>query len=189
MKLELIQPGNKKLGKNIYMWNMTTSMLQCGRICKGCYAAREEHRWPNVAKARAKRYEASLQPDFVDKVTKELSSLKTPPKYFRIHASSEFYSQGYIDKWTAIVKSNPDITFYAYTKRLKHFDFSELKALGNMVLIDSLHFKRLNYGPIDKAPEGAFICPDHAKETKCGETCTYCMDKTAQAKGVFFVQH
>lgn len=185
---KLIQKGNAKL-HNCYMFNLPATMEVCDRICKGCYAIKEQVRFPAVLAARTKRYEASVSDMFSKLVVNELTKLRNKPKYFRIHASGEFYSQEYIDKWTAIVKSDPDITFYAYTKRLKHFDFSELKALGNMVLIDSLHFKRLNYGPIDKAPEGAFICPDHAKETKCGETCTYCMDKGAETKGVFFVQH
>jgi hypothetical protein len=191
MKLELIQPGNKKLGKHIYMWNMTTSILQCGRICKGCYAAREEARWPSVAKARQKRYEASLQPDFVSRVNSELASLKAKPKYFRIHASSEFYDQVYINKWVSIIKRNPDIIFYAYTKRLKDFDFSAFKDLPNTVLINSFHYGRLNYSTLDKVPKNAFICP-HQKGTdiQCGKDCQWCMTKgQADKQGVWFISH
>lgn len=190
MKLKkLIQPGNRKLGKNIYMWNMTTSIIQCGRTCRGCYAAREEKRWPNVKEARQKRYEASLQPDFVQQICKELDSLKTRPKYFRIHASSEFYDQVYVNKWTTIAKRNPDIIFYAYTKRIKEFDFTEFKSLDNTVLIDSFQYGGLNYGKLDKAPVDAFICPAHDKSIKCGLNCTYCMSKQAQSKAPYFKEH
>jgi hypothetical protein len=191
MKLELIQPGNSKLGKSIYMWNMTTSPVQCGRVCKSCYSAREEKRWPNVAVARQKRYEASLQPDFVSRMKKEISSLKTPPKYFRIHASSEFYDNTYILKWYQIALHFPAITFYAYTKRLKELNFSALLQLPNVVIIDSFHYKRLNYGPIDKAPANSFVCPQVKKSTiRCGVDCTWCMTKgKADVYGVYFVQH
>ena len=189
---KLIQKGNAKLGKTMYMWNMTTSLVQCGRTCKGCYAAAEERRWPNVAKARQQRYEASLQLDFVQRIKSELSSLKTKPKYFRIHASSEFYDQAYVNKWYSIASAFPDITFFAYTKRLKDFDFSKLSALPNVVLINSFHFGGLNYGKLEKAPTNAFICPDQkgAVDVQCGTTCTWCQTKgCADLHGVYFRQH
>jgi len=189
MKLELIQKGNTKL-PNMYMFNMTTSIVQCGRVCPGCYAAREEKRWPAVAKARQKRYEASLQLDFVSRVKAELSSIKKPFKYFRIHASSEFYSQQYLNNWHRIAKHFPNIIFYCYTKRKKDFDFSLFENEPNVIVIDSFHFKGLNYGPLDKAPPNAYICP-HQKKTDivCGESCTYCMTKQAQTNSVYFIKH
>lgn len=172
----------------MYMWNMPATTLQCGRICPNCYARREEARWPAVRKAREARYQASLQPDFSSRIIAELKALRKPPKYFRVHASSEFYSQAYIDSWYTIASSFPSITFYAYTKRLAHFDFSSLSSLPNFVLINSLHFRGLNYGPISSAPTDAFICPSHSGAT-CGDSCTYCMTKTAQTNSVWFIKH
>jgi len=183
----LIQPGNSKL-HNMYMWNMPATKLQCGRICPGCYARREETRWPNVRKAREARYQASLQPDFSSRIIAELRALRKPPKYFRVHASSEFYSQSYIDSWQVIVESFPSIVFYAYTKRLREFDFSKLASLPNFILINSLHFGKLNYGKLEEAPSGAFICPSHIGAT-CGQSCTHCMSKQAQSNGVYFIKH
>lgn len=172
----------------MYMWNMPATKLQCGRICPNCYARREEARWPSVRKAREARYQASLQPDFSSRIIAELRALRKPPKYFRVHASSEFYSQSYIDSWVTIAKAFPTITFYTYTKRLKDFDFSTLSSLPNFILINSLQFKGLNYGSISQAPTGAFICPSYQGAT-CGLSCVYCMTKTAQANGVWFVKH
>lgn len=185
--MKLIQKGNSKL-HNMYMWNMPATTLQCGRICPNCYARREEARWPAVRKAREARYQASLQPDFSSRIIAELKALRKPPKYFRVHASSEFYSQAYIDSWHTIASSFPSITFYAYTKRLAHFDFSSLSSLPNFVLINSLHFRGLNYGPASSAPADAFICPSHSGAT-CGDSCVYCMTKTAQANSVWFIKH
>ena len=110
---------------------------------------------------------------------------------FRIHASGEFYSQVYVDKWTEIVSMNPDITFYAYTKRIKTFDFTKLNTLANFVIIDSLFFKGLNYGPKDSAPSGAFLCPDQpGADVSCGVQCQWCMTKgCADTKGVWFIKH
>lgn len=185
--MKLIQPGNSKLN-NTHMFNLPATKSVCNRICKGCYAAREQARFPSVLNARENRLTASKSPDFSDNIISELSRLRNKPKYFRVHASGEFYSQSYISSWTKIAKANPSITFYAYTKRLNDFDFSDLSSLDNFVLINSLHFNKLNYGPVEQAPANAFICPS-SKDIRCGIECTWCMTKEAQSNGVFFKQH
>jgi hypothetical protein len=185
----LIQKGNSKLG-DMAMFNLPATKQVCGRTCPGCYAIREQQRYPTVLPAREARYEASKKDDFADIVRKEIRSMRVQPKHFRIHASGEFYSQGYVDTWESVAKDFPNIIFYAYTKRKKEFNFSTIESLSNVVIIDSFHFKGLNYGPIDKAPLGAFVCP-HQKgvEVQCGVDCTYCMTKVAQTNGVYFVKH
>ena len=189
---KLIQRGNAKLGKSMYMWNLPATQEVCGRQCKGCYAASEERRWPTVSKARQMRYEAALQPDFAFRIKSEISSLRTKPTMFRVHSSGEFFSQPYVNAWHSIASAFPDITFFAYTKRKSTFNFESLEALPNFILIDSFHFGRLNYSTLDKAPTGAFICPDQkeAVDVQCGTTCSYCQTKgAADVKGVWFVQH
>ena len=86
---------------------------------------------------------------------------------------------------------NSDIIFYAYTKRIKNFDFSVLSALPNFVLIDSLHFIGLNYGPKSEATPNVFICPDQkGANISCGVQCQWCMTKgKADVHGVWFVKH
>ena len=185
--MKLIQPGNSKL-HNMYMFNLPAGQSTCGRLCPKCYAHREQIRFPSVLTARTSRLVASQSPTFSTAIIDELNSLRKLPKYFRVHASGDFYSQSYLDAWTTIAQSFPTVTFYAYTKRLKHFDFSTLKSLPNFVLIDSLHFGGLNYGPISAAPAGAFICPSSQGAT-CGQSCTYCMSKTAQSNSVYFPAH
>lgn len=185
--MKLIQKGNSKL-HNMYMFNLPATHAVCNRICPGCYAAREQTRFPAILTARESRYTASIAPTFASTIISEINSLRTKPLYFRIHASGEFYSQAYIDSWYTIASSFPSITFYAYTKRLAHFDFSSLNSLPNFVLINSLHFRGLNYGPLSSAPADAFICPSHSGAT-CGQSCVYCMTKTAQANSVWFIKH
>lgn len=185
--MKLIQKGNSKL-HNMYMFNLPATHAICNRICPGCYAAREQARFPVILTARESRYTASIAPTFASTIISEINSLRTKPLYFRIHASGEFYSQAYIDSWYTIASSFPSITFYAYTKRLAHFDFSSLSSLPNFVLINSLHFRGLNYGPASSAPADAFICPSHSGAT-CGDSCTYCMTKTAQTNSVWFIKH
>ena len=185
--MKLIQKGNSKL-HNMYMFNLPATHAICNRICPGCYAAREQTRFPAILTARESRYTASIAPTFASTIISEINSLRTKPLYFRIHASGEFYSQAYIDSWYTIASAFPSITFYAYTKRLAHFDFSSLSSLPNFVLINSLHFRGLNYGPASSAPADAFICPSHSGAT-CGASCVYCMTKTAQTDSVWFIKH
>ena len=185
--MKLIQPGNSKL-HNAYMFNLPATKEVCNRACPGCYAAREQVRFPVILEARTKRLNASKDTSFSTTIITELASLKTKPKYFRVHASGEFYSQDYISHWELIAKEFPQITFYAYTKRINDFDFSALSASPNFVLINSLQFNKLNYSKLEDAPKEAFICPS-SKEVLCGEHCVYCMTKTAQTNGVWFIKH
>lgn len=191
---KLIQWGNSKL-PNILMFNIPATKEICGRVCPGCYSHKAYKIYPNVLPAQEERYQASLQPDFVSKIRKEIGSIKKPFKYFRIHASAgEFYSQPYLDSWVRIIKSLPNVTFYAYTKRKRDFDFSVLESLPNCCIIDSLHFGRVNYTPKQDIPTyvpTTSICP-HQKGSSviCGETCNFCMRKDGAAtNGVWFVKH
>lgn len=62
---------------------------------------------------------------------------------FRIHDSGDFDTPEYADKWHSIVKQNPDINFYAYTKSYSHPEiWKKLKTmheeLPNFKIIQSL---------------------------------------------------
>lgn len=189
---KLIQKGNSKLGSKMVMFNLPANKEVCGRECKGCYAIKEQKRFPtSVPQARQQRYEASLQLDFSSRIVAEISALRTPPTFVRVHSSGEFYDQAYINKWATIAKKLPNVKFYAYTKRKKQFDFTKLEALDNFVLIDSFHYGRINYGKHDKAPKNAFICPEQkGANIQCGTDCTHCMVKGKADKiGVYFIQH
>lgn len=187
--MKLTQWGNSKLDFPVF--NIPATKEICGRVCKGCYSHKAYKIYPNVLPAQTRRYEASLQPTFRSTIRKELASYRKPFKYFRIHASAgEFYSQQYINDWVSIATAFPTVIFYAYTKRLRDFDFSAFQALSNVVIIDSFHFGGLNYGPIERAPTNAFICPEVRNKVTCGVDCTYCMTKgKADTHGVFFKQH
>lgn len=189
--MELIQKGNTKLAEaGILMFNLPASKEVCGRECAGCYAIKEQKRWPSVIAARNKRLEASKEADFEQRITKELAKRINQPKYFRVHSSGDFYSQDYVDVWVRLAQAHPHITFYAYTKRFKKFDFAQLTAQNNFVLINSMMHGVLNYGPVEAAPKGVFVCPDQPKsETVCGVTCNYCMTKTAQKSAPYFRKH
>lgn len=189
--MALIQQGNSKLkAAGMLMFNLPATREVCNMSCKGCYAMKEQRRFPAVLIAREGRFTEAKKSDFVEKIQGELDRKRKRPKYFRIHSSGEFFSQEYVNDWQQIAEQNPDIIFYAYTKRCKDFDFEGVKALENFILINSLQHKRMNYGPIERAPKGVFVCPEQkGADISCGIDCNYCMTKTAQASAPFFVQH
>lgn len=189
--MALIQNGNAKLKEAmIPMFNLPAGKQTCGRVCEGCYAVREQERWPSVVLGRERRYQASLDDSFADNVIKEIGRKRTTPKYFRVHSSGDFYSNDYVKSWVKIAKAYPNIIFFAYSKRFRRFDFTELLQLDNFVLINSMQYGKVNYGRLSDAPKGVFVCPDQVgASVRCGIDCTYCMTKKAQQSAPFFVKH
>lgn len=190
MQPTLLKYENMKLKKQ-FIFNLPVSKEICGRICPGCYALKAQVRFPKtVLPYRERMHQASLQPDFAQKIIAELTNTKRKPVAVRAHESGEFYSQAYIDSWHTIASALPHISFYAFTKRMKHFDFSTLMALPNFVIIDSLMHGGLNYAPLDKLNQSIPICPaTTSAKAQCGIDCNYCWTKQAQADGIQFVQH
>jgi len=193
---KILSMGNHKLGGKIAAWSLPTTKEICGRECPGCYALKAQKQYPAVLPSRNKKLSLSRRADFPELMKRAVEALS--PDYVRVHDSGEFYSQLYVDKWDTIVKSLPNFKFYAYTKRLEEFDFTQLKLNPNFVIVDSLHDGKINYGPKDKKPDGMFLCPDHKGSAErlaqptgpiCGTVCNYCMTKDAEKTGVWFVAH
>ena len=196
----LFTKGNSKLSKEILTWSIPAGMEVCARECKGCYALKEQKRWKTVGEAREKRYEFSKTNAFTTIAIVELK--KYGKKYVRVHASGEFYSQEYVDKWTTIAEECPELIFFAYTKRMKDFDFTKMLALPNFVLHNSMvdldGTVVPNYGDGDfilsavqsLAKELPCVCPLATDRTgMCGESCTWCMEKENQGKPILFPMH
>ena len=85
-----------------------------------CYAASAE-RFPGVRNSRWSNFELS-------KI--EIPELPKNCKAVRIHASGDFYSQNYFDKWLDYCKENKDVEFWGYTKSL-NFWIKRIKDIPN----------------------------------------------------------
>jgi hypothetical protein len=81
---------------------------------KGCYATQGAYLFSNVAKVFEKRLTLSQSFEFVQIIDAELKRRKV--ERLRIHDSGDFYNAEYLDKWITIIKANPGVQFYAYTK-------------------------------------------------------------------------
>ena len=184
----LLTRGNHKLSSNTLIFNLPAIPEVCGRICPGCYAIKAQRVYPAVLPSRMQKLAASRLDTFSTAILKELANAKKPFKYVRIHESGEFTTQSYLDAWHKIATKWPSATFYAYTKKLKILDFSEIRKLPNVVVIDSLQSGGLNYGSLEHCPPGMPIC-EYGAAVQCGEDCTYCMTKEAQERGIWFIKH
>ena len=76
-----------------------------------CYSASAE-RFPGVRTSRWNNLEQSKD---------SLPPLPKKCKSVRIHASGDFYSQAYFDKWISYCNENKDVEFWAYTKSLNYW--------------------------------------------------------------------
>ena len=195
-KEKLLKYENMKL-KNQLIFTLPATKEVCSMVCKGCYAAKAQVRFPKALAYRERMLERSKQDSFAQEVIDEIQQFKKPIEAVRVHESGEFYSQDYINKWFTISKQLPKQKFYAFTKRKKDFDFSKLESLPNVVIIDSLKFGGLNYGSEAdmvklKVEHGAMICPatfKGASKDTCGVSCSWCWDKKAQQFGTVFIKH
>ena len=193
---KMLKYENAKL-KNQLIFTLPASKEVCGRECPGCYAMKAQVRFPKALEYRERMLGYTKDDTFEDTIVSEVQGNKKLLKAVRVHESGEMYSQDYIDKWYRIAKRLPDIKFYAFTKRLKQFNFDALMKLDNFVVIDSLKFNGLNYDKEDKIKVlaekyNAKICPATVKgsaSTTCGVSCDYCWTKEAQNNGVLFIKH
>jgi hypothetical protein len=99
--------------------NTCPGALACAGVC---YAKQGGYRYPNSIAARDHNLAFSQSDGFVAGIVSDLRR-KRKINTVRIHDSGDFYSQEYFDKWCAIARALPRLTFYAYTKSL-HLDLT-----------------------------------------------------------------
>lgn len=130
----------------VYEWNLPTGhtcpfALEClvkvnrttGKFLNKsksykCYSANSE-RFPAVREHRWRNFE------FVK--NNGVPTLPDKCKSVRIHASGDFFSQKYFDLWLKVIKDNPEVEFWAYTKSLKYWVNRLNKIPDNFVLTAS----------------------------------------------------
>lgn len=90
-----------------------------------CYAAAAE-RFPLARKSRWDNYK-----DILNGIKIEIPTKAT---HIRIHASGDFFSQEYFDKWLNVIKENPNVTFWAFTKSIRYWIERLNKIPSNFIL-------------------------------------------------------
>lgn len=112
----------KSTGKKTYNWGIPAYRSSDGfKTCpnaaacaKGCYATMGAYLFSNVAKVFEQRLKLAQSPNFVLIMNAEIKRRNV--EKLRIHDSGDFFSVEYLERWLAIMRANPQCTFYAYTK-------------------------------------------------------------------------
>ena len=131
-----------------------TGLITCpnaGLCAVDCYARQGSFNYPNVKNAYEQRLEISLTADFVPLMNNEIRFERIRNKgkqvIIRIHDSADYYSEAYFDKWLTIMRDNPDVQFYAYSKMVSLHKRTELPS--NYTVIFSLGGKEDNLIDLD----------------------------------------
>lgn len=144
--------------------NTCPGALACRAVC---YAKQGTYRFANVVKARHHNLDLSKRSDFVDLIIDDLSTMvikskrcRKPYNVVRLHDAGDFYSQRYLNDWSTIARSFPDVIFYAYTKSM-HLDLSKVPA--NLRITQSLGGRYDNLVNLGR-PHSRIFSNDKARE-------------------------
>ena len=134
----------------------------------------------------------------------DVPDLPEDAKICRPHVSGDFDSVPYIERWVEIVKSRPDVVFWAYTRSWNVSELlpalMKLQALPNMQLFASMDHSTPNMPPdgwriawIDgdeRIPKGvSLVCPEERKKVENCEKCGYCFRVPKTPRHVVFLKH
>ena len=123
----------KRSSGRVYNWTLPAFRSQTGtttcpnaKACvAGCYARQGAYVWSNVKASHEAKLALTKTEDFVPAMDREIKQKVKAAKgervYIRIHDAGDFYSRRYIEDWFTIMRLNPKVRFYAYTKQVKEF--------------------------------------------------------------------
>ncbi len=115
--MSMLKLGNVKLGQGIWTFSLPAGSTCPGKtkLCSSlCYAKKGFYVFGTVKKFLAENKRNSNRSDFVTIINYELREIR--PRTVRWHASGDFYSAAYAEKVLQIIKSNPGVVFYMYTR-------------------------------------------------------------------------
>lgn len=114
----MISKGNTKLGKGIWVWNIPAVATCPGAtdLCRDvCYALRGRFRSQATKQKHEDNWQKlSILPEFPGWMIASLHLMGV--RVLRVHVAGDFYSVAYARKWVRIVKTCPDVIFYAYSR-------------------------------------------------------------------------
>jgi len=133
---DVLHRGNSKLGPIIHTFSLPAVTTCPGRTarCEGvCYADRGYFYMANVQESLAANHAASLKPNFVAKIVREIKQRRV--RILRIHVSGDFYGIGYARKWVEIAQRCRSTVFKCNTRSWRRRDIlpgiRELSKLPN----------------------------------------------------------
>jgi hypothetical protein len=197
--------GNSKIKGNVLVFSLPPidTCPNCSECAKTCYAMKAQRMYANTRKYRAENFELAknnreeLMKLLSDQIQKKFNATKKRNEELvvRIHEAGDFFSQDYLNLWTALAFRFPDVSFWGYTKTRHLWNFTVADKMPNLNIINSfIDGKYLNYGSkeyvdglLEKDPE-CYLCPATTKEGHkkifCSSNCKLCIKGR---KPVFYI--
>lgn len=113
----MLRQGNSKLGLDYWTFSLPAIKTCPGstKFCKSlCYATNGFYNMPNVQTALDDAHKATRKTNFTDLVTADIAWHNV--RKVRIHASGDFYSAAYVEKWVEIATKARSTVFLVYTR-------------------------------------------------------------------------
>ena len=127
----LLINGNAKIGKTVYHFSTLPGKKEykatwdgkeyrvygtCADDCAGCYGMTGNYRYQSTIDSLAvKTVLARDNLEFVRAAI--MAQIKADGiETIRIHATGDFFSRDYLGMWVDVIKENPAVTFWTYTK-------------------------------------------------------------------------
>jgi len=169
MQSAILSHGNKKLGKDTLIYNISSAtdcaskkLGLCKLPCK-CYAMKAERQYPAVLPFRRRQAKAWAQlkaRQLAAHILEQAARKRVKIQYLRFNEAGDFRNQADVDKLCELARLLPSLTVYGYTAR-KDLDFSKRPA--NLVINGSGFM-------IDNS----FTAVKEARGTVCGNSCKTC---------------
>jgi Gene product 88 len=216
-----LEPGNSKTGTSgkfygqVLIWNLPAVSTCPGAspACLSmCYNADTRQEVFPIDRWRSNLWWVLNRPEALrDQFLKQLSEVSSPAAV-RIHSSGDFFSLAYIEFWTAVIRTAPHISFWAYTRSWTSTALrpalETLRSLPNLQLFASWDSSmipppmgwRVSYVQDEEAPfpppallthpvtrPQLFYCPEQNGQVPNCASCGFCM--RPDSRGVLFDLH
>ncbi len=127
----LLVDGNSKIGKGVYHFSTLAGSKEytaningekvivngtCAGNCENGYCMRGNYNYQSCIDALAIRTVIAREYTSFCKAAIMAQIKAENVKTIRIHATGDFFSRAYLEMWKEIVKENPGVTFWTYTK-------------------------------------------------------------------------
>ena len=135
--------------------------------------------------ALVRKMTTSLLESYEDRVDHKGNPITWMWDAIRIHDAGDFHSAEYVRKWVEVIKKNPKLKFYAYTKSFGSMQsepglseaMKELEALPNMKIIQSAG--STSDPELDPSKPHAIIFETREQARAAGYSDSYNYDRTA----------
>lgn len=157
----MLVKGNSKLGRKIYSFDLPAKKTCPGSTpsCRAvCYAANGRFRTHRVQRRFVAAKAASERSAFPEAILALIEGQGV--EIVRIHASGDFYSKAYAEKWLKVFRTAPHVKFYFYTRSWRRADIKPV--LRGMAVLPNVEVwfscdKDTGVPPVRLIPKGVRI--------------------------------